>query len=121
VFLSDGAANVGPTFYPTSSPYRRQPCHQGIWSAAGLKNKGTLIYSIGYDLDALNGGANECTSYTGADELPRITAYEAISQIASRPDTFYNKPNPGQLRTIFLQIAADMSKGSSALIDNDTQ
>lgn len=119
VFLSDGAANIGPTFYPTTSPYRRQPCRQGVSSAAGIKGRGTIIYSIGYDLDALDGGANKCTSYTGASEQPFITAYQAISQIASRPDTFYNKPSPGQLKTIFTQIAADMSRGSSALIDND--
>ena len=121
VFLSDGAANIGPTYYSTSSPYRMQPCHQGVWSAATIKNKGTLIYSIGYDLDALNGGANVCTDYNGKDEKPAITAYSAISQIASRPDTFYNQPNPGQLKTIFTQIAADIAHGTSALIDNETQ
>jgi len=119
VFLSDGAANIGPTYYSTTSPYRRQPCHQGVWSAATIKSRGTLIYSIGYDLDADNGGANKCTSYTGANESPAITAYSAISQIASRPDTFFNQPNPGQLKTIFTAIAADIGKGSSALIDND--
>lgn len=121
VFLSDGAANIGPTYYSSTSPYRRQPCHQGVWSAGTIKSKGTLIYSIGYDLDALNGGANECTSYTGADEQPPITAYQALEQIASRPDTFYNKPGPGELKTIFTQVAADISRGSSALIDNDVQ
>jgi hypothetical protein len=121
VFLSDGAANIGPTYYSSTSPYRRQPCHQGVWSAGTIKSKGTLIYSIGYDLDALNGGANECTSYTGADEQPPITAYQALEQIASRPDTFYNKPGPGELKTIFTQVAADISRGSSTLIDNDVQ
>jgi hypothetical protein len=121
VFLSDGAANIGPTYYSTTSPYRRQPCHQGVWSAGAIKSRGTLVYSIGYDLDALDGGANECTSYTGADEMPRITAYQALEQIASRPDTFYNKPGPGELKTIFTQVAADISRGSSALIDNDAE
>jgi hypothetical protein len=117
VFLSDGAANIGPTYYSTSSPYRRQPCHQGIWSAANIKSRGTWIYSIGYDLDALDGGANECQSYTGARESPAITAYSALQQIASGPDKFYDKPTPGQLRTIFTQVAADIRKGASALID----
>jgi Putative Flp pilus-assembly TadE/G-like/von Willebrand factor type A domain len=121
VFLSDGAANTGPTYYPTSSPYRRQPCHQGIWSSSGLKSRGTIVYSIGYDLDALNGGANKCQSYTGADELPRITAYETLQQIATSSEHFFNKPDPGQLKTIFDKIAADISRGSSALIDNDYQ
>jgi hypothetical protein len=121
VFLSDGAANTGPTYYSTNSPYRKQPCHQGVWSAGPIKNRGTLIYSIGYDLNAQNGGANVCTSYTGANESPSITAYSAIQQIASRPDTFYNQPSPGELRTIFGQIAADIGHGSSALIDNSVQ
>jgi hypothetical protein len=121
VFLSDGAANIGPTYYASNSPYRMQPCHQGVWSAATVKNSGTLIYSIGYDLNAQNGGANICTDYNGNNEKPSITAYSAISQIASRADTFYNQPNPGQLKTIFSQIAADLGHGTSALIDNDTQ
>lgn len=118
VFLSDGAANIGPTYYPTSSPYRMQPCHQGVWSAATIKSRGTLIYSIGYDLNAVNGGANLCTDYNGGAERPAITAYSAIQQIASRPDTFFNQPSPGELKTIFSQIAADIGHGSSALIDN---
>ena len=119
IFLSDGAANIGPTYHSTSSPYRTQPCHQGVWSASDIKDGDTQIYSIGYDLDALNGGANKCTSYTGADERPFITAYQALEQIASSDDAFYNQPNPGELRTIFTKIAADLAQGSSALIDDD--
>jgi hypothetical protein len=117
VFLSDGAANIGPTYYSSSSPYRRQPCHQGIWSAANIKSRGTWIYSIGYDLDALDGGANRCETWDGRNESPSITAYSALQQIASGPDKFYDKPTPGQLRTIFTQVAADIRKGASALID----
>ena len=119
IFLSDGAANIGPTFYSTSSPYRRQPCHQGIWSAASIKARGTIIYSIGYDLDALDGGANRCESYTGANESPAITAYATLQQIATSSTTFFDKPSPGQLRTIFTEIAADIARGTSGLIDND--
>jgi hypothetical protein len=121
VLLSDGAANIGPTYYTSSSPYRRQPCHQGIWSADAIKARGTWMYSIGYDLDALNGGANKCQSYTGANESPAITAYSALQQIASGPDKFYDKPDPGQLRTIFTQVASDIRKGASALIDESIQ
>jgi hypothetical protein len=120
IFLSDGAANIGPTFYSTKSPYRMQPCHQGVTSAAGVKSRGTVIYSIGYDLDAVNGGANTCTDYLGNNEKPAITAYQAIQQIASDPKKFYNKPDPGQLNTIFSDIAADVAAGASKLIDNDT-
>jgi hypothetical protein len=121
IFLSDGAANIGPTYYPTTSNYRRRPCAQGVSSAATIKSKGTLIYSIGYDLNAMGGGANRCTSYTGADESPAITAYDAIRAIASSPNAFFNKPDPGQLRTIFTEIAADLARGTSALIDESVQ
>ncbi len=133
VFLSDGAANIGPSDLPLTSDYRRRPCRQGVNSAAAIKAKGTLIYSIGYDLNALGGGANVCqtTASSGAPgnaESPAITAYSALQQIAS-PGTasapcyptcgFYDKPSPGQLKTIFTEIAADLQKGSAALIDND--
>jgi hypothetical protein len=119
VFFSDGAANIGPTYYATSSPYRQQPCHQGVWSASAQKSKGTIIYSIGYDLNAVSGGANKCTSYTGSAEQPGITAYQALQQIASTPDTFYNQPSAGQLTTLFQQVAMDIQRGASGLIDND--
>ena len=119
VFLSDGAANIGPTYYSSSSPYRQRPCWQGVQSAATIKSKGTLIYSIGYDLNALGGGANKCTQYDGDPESPAITAYDAIRQIASSPTAFFNKPGPGELKTIFTEIAVDLQRGTSALIDND--
>lgn len=119
VFLSDGAANTGPSYYSNTSPYRKQPCQQGVASAGSIKARGTIIYSIGYDLDAVNGGANKCQSYDGKDEKPAITAYSALQQIASGPNTFFDKPSPGQLRTIFTEIASDIHKGTSALIDND--
>jgi len=118
VFFSDGAANIGPTYYPTSSPYRQQPCHQGVSSANAQKAKGTVIYSIGYDLNAVNGGANKCTSYTGSLETG-ITAYQALQGMASTPDTFYNQPSAGQLNTLFQQVAMDIQRGASGLIDND--
>jgi hypothetical protein len=118
VFLSDGAANYGPDFYSDSSSNRKQPCHQGVTSAATIKARGTIIYSIGYDLDAVNGGANKCETWDGKDEKPAITAYSALQQIASSPATFHDKPSPGQLRTIFTDIARDIHKGTSALIDN---
>ncbi len=121
VFFSDGAANTGPSYYPTSSPYRQQPCHQGITSANAQKAKGTAIYSIGYDLNAVSGGANKCQaqSSSGPLESPSITAYQALLGIASTSDTFYNQPSAGQLTTIFQQVAMDIQRGASGLIDND--
>jgi len=121
VFFSDGAANTGPSYYPSSSPYRQQPCHQGVWSANAQKAKGTVIYSIGYDLNAVSGGANKCQaqSSSGPLEQPGITAYQALQGIASIPDTFYNQPSAGQLNSIFQQVAMDIQRGASGLIDND--
>ena len=116
VFLSDGAANYGPSYYGDSSPYRTEPCHQGVASANAIKARGTLIYSIGYDLDALDGGANTCEDSWMNLETPSISAYGAISAIATSSDTFYNKPGPGDLKTIFTQIASDVT--GTRLIDD---
>jgi len=123
VFFSDGAANTGPSYYPSTSPYRRQPCHQGVTSAGGVKSGGTLIYSIGYDLNALDGGANTCryNGYTGPLEVPSISAYSALQQIASSLDQFYVEPSSGDLSQVYLAIAADFSRGTSGLIGNDTE
>lgn len=119
VFLSDGAANYGGTYHGASSPYRLQPCRQGIRSAAAVKARGTLIYTIGYDLDALDGGANVCRASSGVLERPAISAYEALQQIASGPEAFYNHPGPGELRTIFTQIASEVS-GTRLIPDDDS-
>lgn len=122
VFFSDGAANRGPGYLSTSSPYRKTPCHQGVTSAGTVKGRGTIVYSIGYDLDAVNGGANQCRSLSssGPLEVPAITAYQALQQIASNAQSFYNQPTPGQLNTLFSQVAADIQRGSAGLIDNAT-
>ena len=122
VFFSDGAANRGPGYLSTNSPYRKTPCHQGVASAGTVKAAGTIVYSIGYDLDAVNGGANQCRSgsSSGPLESPSITAYQALQQMASSSDAFYNQPTPGQLNTIFSHVAADIQRGSSGLIDNAT-
>jgi hypothetical protein len=113
VFLSDGAANTGPKTAPP--PYLLQPCAQGIRSADLAKAKGTLVYSIGYDLNA--GAANDCKTSKGKPESPAITATEAMQGIAS-PGAFYNQPDPGELKTIFTRIAADISRPNSRLVDN---
>ncbi len=117
VFLTDGAANTGPTYYSTSSPYRTKPCHQGVTSANTLKARATLVYSIGYALDDDTGG---CKSYTGSTESPAITVLSALTQIASTGN-FYNRPDSGQLNTIYTQIAVDIAHGRSGLVDNGTQ
>ena len=119
VFLTDGAANYGPSYYSSTSPYRKQPCHQGVNSAATIKATGTIVYTIGYDLNATAPGTNRCAvSPAAADESPTITAYDAVSQMASNSTTFFNKPSAGQLNTIYTSIASDIS--GTRLIDNNT-
>lgn len=125
VFMSDGAANTGPGYYGISNNYRRRPCQQGVLSAGTVKStKGTKIYAIGYDLDALGGGANQCerddrNGSPGGPESPTITAYSAIEQIATDTTTFYNQPDAGQLNTLFARVASDIV-GSALVDDNQT-
>jgi hypothetical protein len=116
VLLSDGAANTGPSYYSTTSPYRTQPCHQGVTSAGNAKGAGTTIYTIGYALGDDTGG---CTSYTGQAEKPAITVYQAMTNMASDPTDFYNQPTPGQLNTIYTQVASDLRHGASSLINDN--
>jgi hypothetical protein len=118
IVFSDGAANTGPSYLPSTSPYRRQPCRQGVNSASAVKGAGTLIYTIGYDLDAVGGGANVCRSYTGALESPAITAYDALRLMATNGYTFFNRPNPGDLTRIYSQIAAEI--GGTRLVPDDS-
>ena len=117
IFLSDGAANTGPSYYSTSSPYRTQPCHQGGTSAGYSKAKGTIVYSIGYALADDTGG---CRSYTGAVESPAISVTQALQNIATSPANFYNQPVPAQLNTIYTDIAKDIGRGTSALTSDTT-
>jgi Flp pilus assembly protein TadG len=129
IFLSDGAANTGPSYYPDTSPYRTSPCEQGVNSAQTAAANGTLVYSIGYDLDALDGGANVCQRSDRSRETgvacPRvpspISAMTALQCIASDADNFRNKPDPGQLNGIFTRIAADISAPNAKLIPDDAQ
>ena len=45
---------------------------------------------------------------------------QALPQIASTAQSFYNQPTPGQLNTLYTQVAADIQRGSAGLIDNAT-
>ncbi len=125
VFMSDGAANTGPTSYPQSSPYRSTPCHQGIASSQTVQATGTLVYSIGYDAghDICQGlNKNAAGNWVQGAEKPSITALQALQGIAS-PATpqnqyFYNQPDADQLNTIYASVAADLLAGTSRLIDD---
>ena len=115
VFLSDGAANYGGTWHDASSPYRVTPCAQGVTSANIAKAAGTTVYTIGYDLNGSGTDPEQCS-----DTAPQITSLKAMQDMASAPETFYNKPNPGQLNTIFMTIAADIFRTAQLIDDSLT-
>ena len=136
VFFSDGAANTTPQTIPNShwtddSSHRQRPCGTGVESAARVKARGTIVYTIGYDVGATGQTSQRCQvpASSGHQDTSSpqnetcqawgCTAYEALRAMATAPDNFYNKPNPGELNQIFTRIAADIQKPSARLIDND--
>jgi hypothetical protein len=134
IFMSDGAANTSPINLPanhwSNNPTNRaRPCGTGVQSAANIKAGGTIIYTIGYDLDAGSGAPERCmqpnlTTGHGGGSTPEqcgtwgCTAYDAIRAMATTPQHFYHKPNPGELDTIFRAIALDLAGSRGRLIDN---
>lgn len=63
--------------------------------------------------------SNPCTNTITGDhrEVPNLTSYQTLQSIAS-PGKFYNKPTAGDVTQIFASIAADITKGTSRLVDN---
>jgi hypothetical protein len=121
VFMSDGAANTGPTYYSSTSDYRIRPCKQGVTSA-GLAKTGThktIVYSIAYALEDDTGGCMNSVPNPDKAESPTITSDTALRNIASTGN-FYNKPTSGDLTNIYTQIAVDIGQGTSGLIDDAT-
>lgn len=129
VFLSDGAANDAPTTLPSTSPYRTNPCGQGVTSAGVAKAAKVLVYSIAYTADG-----DECDAAIGAKiggttvqwygssnwgtpETPALAAETALQKIASPgANYFYDLPNPTSLTGIFQQIAADIAGGTARIV-----
>jgi Flp pilus assembly protein TadG len=123
VFLSDGAANTTPRWVPDyldTPQWRSRPCGAGVEAARMAKNAGTIIYSIGYDLNGFGTDYEQCRQPNGQLE-GGITAYDAIRAIATDFDNFYLKPDPGQLNSIFTRIAADLQRPAARLIDDGLQ
>jgi Putative Flp pilus-assembly TadE/G-like/von Willebrand factor type A domain len=124
VILSDGAANIGPSYLPGTSPYLTTPCRQGATSAGAAKAAGVLVYSIAYTADG-----DDCYASPGAT-LPDGTtagwhnsleagdpgAQQALENIATDPSYFYDLPDPTSLTGIFERIAADLAGGSSRIV-----
>jgi Flp pilus assembly protein TadG len=129
VFLSDGAANDAPTFMASTSPYRTNPCGQGVTSAGIAKAAKVLVYSIAYtangdECDAAIGAKIGATtvqwygsSNWGTPETPALAAETALQEIASPgANYFYDLPNPTSLTGIFQQIAADIAGGTARIV-----
>jgi hypothetical protein len=112
IFLTDGAANTGPSYL--SGAERTQPCHSGVTSAAAAKAAGTWVYTIGY---SIGGDACQADRQAGA-ESPAITPDAALRAMASNAGNYFVRPDAGQLNTIFTAIAADISQGASRLVDD---
>jgi hypothetical protein len=103
VILSDGAANTGPSYLPSTSSYRTNPCGQGVTSAGTAKAAGVLVYSIAYTADG-----DDCYASVGADvngttvtqfrsalESPYLGAEDALEEIATpRQRLLLRPPRP---------------------------
>ena len=132
IFLSDGAANTSPIRLPNghwrNSPYwTSHPCAAGVEAASRAKADGDVIYTIGYDLDAGSAAPEKCRQPNANGHMngsnPVESGYDAESAIkamASEPDNFYKKPDPGKLNIIFTRIAADLARPAARLIDDNT-
>jgi hypothetical protein len=153
IFLSDGAANTMPqnvntghwtsngcaTFGNCPNAWKWRPCGAGVESAKRIKQAGTKIYTIGYDLDGVSGAPERCQrpssngqhngsnpNETGCGTPPSgwghptngCNAESALLAMATSPDHFYNQPEPGDLTAIFTQIAMDLAGSRGRLIDD---
>jgi Flp pilus assembly protein TadG len=118
LFFSDGAANAGNGYFASNSPYRTQPCHQGVTSAGTAKSAGTVIYTVAYDVGGVGGGSSSCQNSTnGANESPAITGSSALSSIASGASRYYVTATAGNVNAIFNQIAAQIIHGAALTAD----
>ena len=124
VMLSDGAANDAPNTLAATSPYRTNPCGQGVTSAGVAKANKVLVYSIAYTAQGDNCyaavgskvGGKTIKNYQGTLESPAIGANQALQQIASTGSGyFYTEPNPNSLVGIFNAISADIAAGTSRI------
>jgi hypothetical protein len=126
VILSDGAANTGPSYLPSTSPYLTNPCGQGVTSANIAKANKVLVYSIAYTAQgdtcyaapgALVGG--QITTFRSQVEVPSLganPALTALSDMATDPTNFYDLPSPTSLIGIFDRIASDLAGGTSRIV-----
>jgi hypothetical protein len=89
-----------------------------------IKDAGTLVYSIGYDVghDKCQGlRKNAQGNWVNGDEVsPHNTPSSALQAIAS-PGNYFNQPTAADLSNIYVAVASDLLAGTSRLIDDSTQ
>jgi hypothetical protein len=101
---------------------RLHPCAAGLGAANYAKAQGTIVYTIGYDLEGQGGAYENCKLYPSGANDSSITAWDTIRAMASEPDNFYDLtvPNPQAMNRIFTRIAADLQRPAARLIDDNT-
>ncbi|HUZ84708.1 MAG TPA: hypothetical protein VMU66_08440, partial [Gaiellales bacterium] len=113
VLLSDGAANTGQNCTKsTTDPHCTEPCHTAVNDATSYKN--ASVHLVHHPLRRPVRRPRLPTR-TGSNESPAMTPQTAIQDIAS-PGNYHPDPNPANPASIFQQIAADMTKGTSRLL-----
>jgi Putative Flp pilus-assembly TadE/G-like len=92
-----------------------KPSNRNNWA----QNPTSGHWQPSYPPSSPNNDSNPCTNTITGDhrEVPNITSYQTLSTIASTGD-FYNKPTAGDMTQIFATIAADITKGTSRLVDD---
>ena len=112
-----GAALKGPNKSQSWASYPwRSDDYQGQRYSAG--------FNPGHFQGSSLGGSNPCNDgkYGNHLEQPAITSYSTLSQIATPATTghqyFYGTAGPTDIQSIFAAIAADITKGTSRLVDD---
>ena len=137
IFFTDGEANYGACTDAnndgncennnTSPFHRSKPCQSAVTSADLATDAGVWVYGIAYDTPGTGclgwGSSSSCNKQRGLQftcaESPAITAYTAVSRIASDSSRFFSSPTPGSLTAIFQRIAIDLS-GARLIPDDAT-
>jgi Flp pilus assembly protein TadG len=82
-------------------------------------------YQPSYPVPSPSSNSNPCINTKTGDhrEMPLLTSYDTLASIATKTGAdgksyFYNKPTAGDVTSIFAAIAADITKGTSRLVDD---
>jgi hypothetical protein len=114
----------------------------GVQAATNIKQGGTIIYTIGYDLGTSGGTTERCQrpdsnghqdtsnpvnescdpswGCNAADALKAMASLTDLTRPAgpTNPPRYYFTPDGTTLNAIFTQIAMDLSGSHGRLIDN---